>query len=174
MTNGGTLTGSGTITLTHPTEATITRRGKARASGDALRDRGLEYATRRNGVHMHHTATQRVCEAAGVRFERTKAGRLWIETWAVAVISTLRGKLDTLKVRALKYYATAPEEERAALLTVWRTGNREALKAMVNPPRWVKAVQGLSPEERAKAGARRKRKAKPRLGMKTGMQGELP
>jgi hypothetical protein len=146
---------------------------KARASGDALRDRGLEYATRRNGVPMHNLATEAVCKAAGVRFERTKAGRLWIEAWAVAVISTLRGKPDTLKTRVLKHYVAAPEEERAALLTVWRTGSRVALKAMVDPARWVKSkTKQLTPQQREKLNTVRSAKrmmAKFRSG-----QQELP
>lgn len=134
---------------------------KARASGDALRDRGLEYATRRNGVPMHNRDTQRVCEAAGVRFHRTKHDRLWIEAWAVAALTPLKGKLDTLKVRVLRHYAEAPEEERAALLTVWRTGNREALKAMVDPGSWTKAgMQRAARDEAFRRNAERKVRSK--------------
>lgn len=162
ITAGGTLTGSGTITLTHPTEDTTTRRGKARASGEALRDQGFEAPLRRNGVAMHNRDTQKVCEAAGVQFIRTKADRLWIEAWAVAVLSTLRGKLDTLKVRVLKHYVEQPEEVRAALLVTWRTGNKEALKAMVDPASWTKGAmqkEAVLEERRRRAEARAAKRA---------------
>lgn len=143
-----------------------------RASGDALRERGLEYATRRNGVAMHHTATEAVCMAVGVRFERTKAGKLWIEAWAVAVLSTLRGKVVFLKARVLRHYVEATEEERAALLTTYRTGNREALKAMVDPASWTKAGQARAArDEKLRRRAERKASS-PRPAPP--VQGELP
>lgn len=155
-----------------PTTEESHAKGRPRASGDALRDRGLEHATRRNGVAMHHTVTEAVCRAAGVRFERTKAGKLWIEAWAVAALSTLKGKARTLKVRVLRHYVEATEEERAALLTTYRTGSREALKAMVDPASWTKAGQARAARDeefrrRAERKARSPRPAPP-------VQGELP
>ena len=126
-----------------------------RKPGEVLREQGLEAPTRRHGVVKHHTDTERLCRSVeGVEVYRTKAGKLWVSLWAVAALSGLRGKPQAMVLRALRHYAAAPPEERAALCTAWRLhrGQRGFMQALVNPARFSRPV-ARSPRPRPVAGA---------------------
>lgn len=117
-----------------------------------LREQGLEAPTRRNGVAKHASETERLCRVVGAEVYRTKAQKLWVAAWVVAVLSGLRGKPTPLVLRALRHYAAAPEEERAALCVAWRLHRsaRGFMESVVNPARFRAVARSALPRAAGK------------------------